>query len=58
MCSQQLPKLHRINNFLISKTYFTEFHSSLHSKNYLLVEVTYLLIRLRLSSSQKTKNTD
>ena len=26
MCSQQLSVLHLINNLLISKIYFTEFH--------------------------------
>ena len=27
MCSQQLHVLHRMNNLVISKIYFTEFHS-------------------------------
>ena len=27
MCSQQLCVLHRMNNLMISKYYFTEFHN-------------------------------
>ena len=44
MCSQQLSVLHFMNNSLISKFYFTEFHNVFASWNCQLVEVTYLLI--------------
>ena len=59
MGSQQVSVLHWMNNLLISKFHFTEFHIVFAFQK-LLAEVTYLLIRFRKTKffPWNTKNTN
>ena len=55
MCSQQLSALHLMNNLLISKTYFLEFHSVFAFQKLLTCRSRIFVDSTRLSSSHETQ---